>query len=105
MYEAFNLKLHSLLRQPFVSFHIDVYITGHRKTLPSALNESIVFHSGRPNIIQLMGGLKQQYFDIDVGVGVCAYEQMTKTVDSLVHSSKFSDQNTRWWIKKELFRI
>jgi polyhydroxyalkanoate synthesis regulator phasin len=49
--------------------------------------------------------LKRKYPDIDVGVGVCAYDDLTKLVDQLVHSSQFSDQQARWYIKKELFRI
>lgn len=104
-YESFNPKLHSLLKQSLITFHINVYITGSQTTLPTTFNESIRFHSGRPKVTQLMMDLKRSYPDIDVGVGVCAYDDLTKLVDQLVHSGHFSDQQARWYIKKELFRI
>ncbi|KAG2176410.1 hypothetical protein INT43_005644 [Umbelopsis isabellina] len=104
-YESFNPKLHSLLKQSLIAFHINVYITGSQTTLPTTFNESINFHAGRPNVTQLMMDLKRKYSDIDVGVGVCAYDDLTKLVDQLVHSGHFSDQQARWYIKKELFRI
>ena len=88
-----------------MTFHIHVYITGHHSTLPSAFNDAIIFHAGPPNIDLYMTELKEKNPDIDVGVGVCAYEMMEQTVDELVHSSRFSDEKARWWIKKELFRI
>ncbi|KAI9283485.1 hypothetical protein BC943DRAFT_327740 [Umbelopsis sp. AD052] len=104
-YDAFNPRIFSLLKQASVTFHIHVYITGHHSTLPSAFNDAITFHSGPPNIDQYMTQMKEKNPDIDVGVGVCAFEMMEQTVDELVHSSRFSDENARWWIKKELFRI
>ncbi|CAO3684983.1 unnamed protein product [Umbelopsis ramanniana] len=104
-YDAFNPNIFSLLKQSSVTFHIHVYITGHHSTLPSAFNDAIIFHSGPPNLDLYMTELKEKNPDIDVGVGVCAYEMMEQTVDELVHSSRFSDEKARWWIKKELFRI
>ncbi|KAH8551753.1 hypothetical protein BGW37DRAFT_551978, partial [Umbelopsis sp. PMI_123] len=105
MYDAFNPNIFSLLKQSSVMFHVHVYITGNHSTLPSAFNDDIIFHSGRPNVSQYMTELKDKNPDIDAGVGVCAYDQLERTVDRLVHSSKFSDQKARWWLKKESFRI